>query len=163
MGGNVTGSITQKTDYLISNDLNSMTSNNVKAKDLGIPIISETEFIAMFGNPGEFDLKQSEFWETFVEMISCDKDFAETIKVLYAYSEWIEKAVLDRTVRAILNIARECDEDAQDELVELVELVKQLESGEYVDCADEEDTVADNLPDGYMEALEMFMMAAVSL
>ena len=160
LGGNVTGRITQETDYLISNDLNSTTSNNVKAKNLGIPIISETEFIAMFGNPGEFDLKQSEFWETFVEMISCDKDFAETIKVLYAYSDWIEKAVLDRTVRAILNIARECDEDAQDELVELVELVKQLESGEYVDCADKEDTVADNLPDGYMEALEMFMMAA---
>lgn len=156
LGGNVTGSISKKTNYLINNDVNSTSSKNAKAKELGISIISETEFIAMFGDPSEFDLEQSEFWESFSEELECYADFGEAIKALYAYSDWIKKADLDRAVRAIINIASECDDDAQ---AELVELVKQLESGEYVDEADEEDTVEDNLPDGYMEALEMFMMA----
>ena len=156
LGGNVTGSISKKTNYLINNDLNSITSKNAKAKELGIPIISETEFIAMFGDPSEFDLEQSEFWESFAEELECYEDFDEAIKALYAYSDWIKKADLDRAVRTIINIAGECDEDAQEELVELV---KQLESGEYVGETEEEDTVEDNLPDGYMEALEMFMMA----
>lgn len=46
-GGKVTGSITNKTNYLINNDINSTTTKNKKAKELGIPIITETEFLAM--------------------------------------------------------------------------------------------------------------------
>lgn len=45
-GGKVTGSVTKKTNYLINNDANSSSSKNKKAKELGIPIISEEEFIA---------------------------------------------------------------------------------------------------------------------
>ncbi|MDO4474846.1 MAG: NAD-dependent DNA ligase LigA [Eubacteriales bacterium] len=46
-GGKVTGSVTSKTDYLINNDVTSSSSKNKKAKDLGIPIISEDDFIKM--------------------------------------------------------------------------------------------------------------------
>ena len=48
-GGKVTGSVTTKTDYLINNDVNSTSSKNKKAKELGIPIITEAEFIQMLG------------------------------------------------------------------------------------------------------------------
>ncbi len=46
-GGKVTGSVTAKTHYLINNDVNSTSSKNKKAKELGIPIITEEEFISM--------------------------------------------------------------------------------------------------------------------
>lgn len=47
-GGKVTGSVTGKTDYLINNDSRSNSSKNKKAKELGIPIITEEEFISRF-------------------------------------------------------------------------------------------------------------------
>lgn len=47
-GGKVAGSVTKKTDYLINNDLFSSSSKNAKAKELGIPIISEDDFILKF-------------------------------------------------------------------------------------------------------------------
>ena len=46
-GRKVTGSVTGKTDYLINNDVNSTSGKNKKAKELGVPIISEEEFLAM--------------------------------------------------------------------------------------------------------------------
>lgn len=48
-GGKVTGSVTSKTNYLINNDNTSNSSKNKKAKELGIPIITEEEFIGMLG------------------------------------------------------------------------------------------------------------------
>lgn len=47
LGGKVTGSVTSKTNYLINNDVTSASSKNKKANELGIPIISEEEFIKM--------------------------------------------------------------------------------------------------------------------
>lgn len=47
-GGKVTGSVTSKTNYLINNDNLSSSSKNKKAKELGIPIITEQEFIDQF-------------------------------------------------------------------------------------------------------------------
>ena len=47
-GGKVTGSVTGKTDYLINNDSQSNSSKNKKAKELGIPILTEDEFIDKF-------------------------------------------------------------------------------------------------------------------
>ena len=47
-GGKVSGSVTKKTDYLINNDINSTTAKNKTAKDLGIPIITEEDFINIF-------------------------------------------------------------------------------------------------------------------
>jgi DNA ligase (NAD+) len=48
-GGKVTGSVSSKTDYLINNNSESASSKNKKAKELGIPIISEEEFLGMLG------------------------------------------------------------------------------------------------------------------
>lgn len=48
-GGKVTGSVTSKTNYLINNDVTSTSSKNKKAKELGIPIITEEEFLGMLG------------------------------------------------------------------------------------------------------------------
>ena len=44
-GGKVTGSVTSKTNYLINNDTLSNSSKNKKAKELGIEIISEEQFL----------------------------------------------------------------------------------------------------------------------
>lgn len=46
-GGKVTGSVTGKTSYLINNDTASTSSKNKKARELGIPILSEEDFIEM--------------------------------------------------------------------------------------------------------------------
>ena len=50
-GGKVAGSVSKKTAYLVNNDVESTSSKNKKAKDLGIPIISEDAFVEMFGFP----------------------------------------------------------------------------------------------------------------
>lgn len=44
-GGKVTGSVTSKTNYLINNDNLSNSSKNKKAKELGIEIITEEQFV----------------------------------------------------------------------------------------------------------------------
>lgn len=47
-GGKVTGSVTSKTKCLINNDITSNSSKNKKAKDLGIPIVTEETFMAEY-------------------------------------------------------------------------------------------------------------------
>lgn len=46
-GGKVTGSVSKNTDYLINNDRMSNSSKNKKANELGIPILSEEDFIKL--------------------------------------------------------------------------------------------------------------------
>ncbi len=46
-GGKATGSVTSNTTYLINNDTTSNSSKNKKAKELGVPIISEEDFIKL--------------------------------------------------------------------------------------------------------------------
>jgi DNA ligase (NAD+) len=48
-GGKVAGSVSAKTDYLINNEITSSSSKNKKARELGIPIISEEVFLEMLG------------------------------------------------------------------------------------------------------------------
>lgn len=48
MGGKVTGSVSKNTNYLINNDTESTSAKNLKAKGLGISIISELEFKKIF-------------------------------------------------------------------------------------------------------------------
>ena len=45
LNGKVSGSVSKKTSYLINNDVNSKSGKNKKAIDLGIPIISEKDFV----------------------------------------------------------------------------------------------------------------------
>ena len=47
LGGKVTSGVTKKVDYLINNDVNSTSSKNKKSKELGVPIISEEQFLEM--------------------------------------------------------------------------------------------------------------------
>ncbi len=54
-GGKATGSVTAKTTYLINNDVTSNSSKNKKAKELGIPIISEQDFLEMMGEENNAD------------------------------------------------------------------------------------------------------------
>ena len=54
-GGKATGSVTAKTTYLINNDVTSNSSKNKKAKELGIPIISEQDFLSMMGEENNAD------------------------------------------------------------------------------------------------------------
>lgn len=49
LGGKTTGSVSAKTHYLINNDVNSNSSKNKKAKELGIPILSEEDFLELAG------------------------------------------------------------------------------------------------------------------
>lgn len=54
-GGKATSSVTAKTTYLINNDVTSNSSKNKKAKELGIPIISEQDFLNMMGGENNAD------------------------------------------------------------------------------------------------------------
>ena len=47
LGGKAASSVSSKTDYLINNDVTSTSSKNKKARKLGIPILSEEDFLAM--------------------------------------------------------------------------------------------------------------------
>ena len=49
-GGKVTGSVTGKTTCLINNDTTSQSSKNKKAKELGVRIVSEEEFLEEYLN-----------------------------------------------------------------------------------------------------------------
>ena len=46
-GGKTSGSVSKKTDYLINNDKASASGKNKKARELGIPVITEAEYLAM--------------------------------------------------------------------------------------------------------------------
>lgn len=47
-GGRVSSSVSSKTAFLINNDINSSSSKNKTAKKLGVPIITESEYIERF-------------------------------------------------------------------------------------------------------------------
>ena len=47
LGGKVSGSVSARTSYLINNDINSGSSKNKKAKELGVKIITEENYIEM--------------------------------------------------------------------------------------------------------------------
>ena len=48
-GGKVAGSVSGSTSFLINNDVTSTSGKNKKAKELGIPILSEDDFLSQFG------------------------------------------------------------------------------------------------------------------
>ena len=50
-GGKVAGSVSGKTSYLVSNDGESGSSKAKKAKELGVPVLSEEAVISRFGGP----------------------------------------------------------------------------------------------------------------
>ena len=48
-GGKAAGSVSARTDYLINNDVNSNSAKNKKARQLGIPVLSEEDFLRLAG------------------------------------------------------------------------------------------------------------------
>lgn len=52
-GGKAAGSVTSKTAYLINNDAASNSSKNKKARELGIPILTEEDFLKLLEEKGE--------------------------------------------------------------------------------------------------------------
>lgn len=159
LGASASGSVSKNTSYLINNDVNSSSSKNVKAKELNIPIITEAEFIARFGDPDEYDIdvEGSDFWyKLSLELCQNEaeaEEYEEVLDILYAHSEWIEKDVLRRAVYSLIDMAMETDPDNQTTLLEYVE---KLESGEPIE---KENDLDDGLPDGYMLALQTAMAA----
>jgi len=49
MGGVSKSSVSKGLDYLVNNDVNSASSKNKKALDLGVEIIDENQFLSMVG------------------------------------------------------------------------------------------------------------------
>lgn len=47
LGGKVNGSVSMKTNYLVNNDIESNSGKNKKAKELGVPIITENELLSL--------------------------------------------------------------------------------------------------------------------
>lgn len=56
LGGKVSGSVSKNTDYLINNDVNSISGKNKKAQNLNIPIVSEDSFLEQFGKEEKEDM-----------------------------------------------------------------------------------------------------------
>lgn len=52
-GGKVAGSVSSKTDFLVSNDSDSSSGKSRKARELGVGVITEDEFIEQFGGPSK--------------------------------------------------------------------------------------------------------------
>lgn len=55
LGGKAAGSVSSKTSYLINNDVTSNSSKNKKARELGIPILSEADFLELTGGTDNAD------------------------------------------------------------------------------------------------------------
>lgn len=55
LGGKAAGSVSKKTTYLINNDIASGSSKNKKAKELGVPIITEEDFLQLLKSGDETD------------------------------------------------------------------------------------------------------------
>ena len=47
LGGKVSSSVSKNTAFLVNNDITSSSSKNKKAKELGVPIITEDELLEM--------------------------------------------------------------------------------------------------------------------
>jgi len=98
-------------------------------------------------------LQDDEVWESFSEALedADENDFKKILKLLHTYAQWVPAESMDK----IIELSGEADEDMKESLEEFVEA---LNAGENV-VIEEDDIDTSNLPDGYMEAMEMFMMA----
>lgn len=98
-------------------------------------------------------LSSDEADELLAEQLENNLDFKDTIKCIYNHKDYIEEDIIDNVMDIILDIAEENDEDRE----ELEEFIEAIQSRDYEEPENDDDF--DNLPDGYMEALDMFMKA----
>lgn len=116
LGGKVSDSLSGKTDYLICNDLMSTSSKMKKAKELGIPVITEKEFIQRFGEPDAFDIEYEDDEDDF------DPDDDDN----YDVEEKSFQCRIDREGNIIGNddIAEECRAMEKEKLSDLIALME---------------------------------------
>lgn len=98
-------------------------------------------------------LEDEEAWDSLSDELdgADENDYKRILKLFHLYSKWIPEDATDK----IIALAEETDEDMRESLEEFVEALK---SGKNVEI-EEDEIDTSGLPDGYMEAMEMFMMA----
>lgn len=98
-------------------------------------------------------LEDEEVWDSLSEGLEGEdeNELKKIIKLFHIYSKWIPSDAIDK----VIEISEESDEDMAESLREFADALK---AGEDVDI-DEEEIDTSRLPDGYMEAMDMFLMA----
>ena len=118
---------------------------------------NETVF-DFIGEDLEFALMDEYLWEEglpdeleSLEEEELEEELKNILKLFHMYSAWIPADATER----LLALVEDIDEDLREPIEEYISA---LESG-VDEMAEEDDEDTDDLPDGYMEALGMFMMA----
>ena len=75
------------------------------------------------------------FWEILESELSCNEDYEETLRALFAYAAWIETDVLNDAAEKIMEIAEDAGYDDTEALAELLD---GLRSDEEEDDPDED-------------------------
>ena len=98
-------------------------------------------------------LEDEEVWDELSEEIEAadENEIKKIIKLFHIYSKWVPSDAIDK----VIEISEESDEDMTESLREFADALK---AGEDVDI-EEEEIDSSHLPDGYMEAMDMFLMA----
>jgi len=102
----------------------------------------------------EDGFEEYEWWEIFCERLEYanEDEFKKIIKLLHTYSKWVPSDAIDRVIK----ISEKRDEDLTESLRDFADTLK---SGKDADIEEEEEIDTSGLPDGYMEAMDMFLMA----
>lgn len=105
------------------------------------------------GRALEFALLDDMAWDKLSDHLygADENDFKRILKVFHMYAKWIPEDATDR----IIELSEKADADMRESLEEFAAALK---SGEDVDI-EEDEIDTSRLPDGYMEAMDMFLMA----
>lgn len=105
------------------------------------------------GEALEEAFSDEDFWERIYDDFDCEEasDYKKVIKFFYDYSKWVPSDSIEK----IIELSEEDHSDITESLKEFAEV---LRSGKHVEIEEEETDTA-NLPDGYAEALDMFLKA----
>ena len=120
-GGKVTDGVSSKTNYLINNDFNSSSSKNIAAKKLGIPIISEIEFM------NRFDSESCELAYMFWTNLANEPYAKDYMRFFYAHKEWISENNLRRAVSSLIDLETQFEE--HEDRADLIEYANNLFGG----------------------------------
>ena len=97
-----------------------------KAEELGVPVLTAEEFFERYGlqEYGREDMPKT-LWEILTNGEPGwgvhEKDAESTIRILYAYREWIDPEVLQAVVEKIIKLAERNDPEAAERLLRMQE------------------------------------------
>lgn len=99
------------------------------------------------------ELEDEEVWDSLSAHLedADENEYKKIIKLFHIYSQWIPSDTIER----VIELSAEFDEDLTESLQKFADA---LRAGEDVDI-EEDEIDTSGLPDGYMEALDMFVMA----